>query len=496
MLDLMVTPEGRVKVLEFQGLANSGFSGFQKAYGRNLQTVIAEDRASLPLSMRPPPFLFDRICGNKAQQATFAFPLCPDFFPRQKACAYTGRTTLMQEAADTFPGAPVVVIKVPEAAQGDGVFFLDMKAARIAGMEPDRQQYLFGNFLNPHDPVRLPRQTHVILQELVDPRPVTLQGKQYAPTIRTVMTVGWDENNPDAFPETFIHGSYYKLPRPRTNSLPFSPEEIKSDVHDGMGAARIEKSDREIIAEQVPHIIGKVFGFCLTHDPEDLILKIFEAGDPGDIVSALDNMRKLDRKSHPFSDGFVKKFADRVDGIERIMPQAVPRMFWRTPALKQLSTPVPVDPAEIAARISILTDSFNQSIFTSQAGLDRLKSLRSLVQEVLESDLDAPVMDVRKNQSRRVVKKLRQRAVEKARSELLAEKFAGSALPPDLKSLTRAAPDKLSGIIDARMNALNQEIRLLRAGFARNADPDAVRREIEAEKAFQMQSFYTQHLTG
>ncbi len=296
VLDLIVTEDGIPKIVEFQN--GGAYYGYQKAYGRGLNFKIWIDWTSREISRAEPPVLFSGISSNKALASSFAHSLCSDHTPRQKTFAYCPERSAQEDIKACFPEDQTLVVKIPYASNGHGVFFLDQQKFDFRGpLKNHARKHMrgfigsgksWGSILTGGWRKPVPHNGHIVIQECLSPRQISSGGEFYAPTIRAVMTVAWGGLASMTRPDIFIHGAYYKLPaKPVLNSKTLDPERLKSNVHGNKRSARIEPQDMELIQDTLPDTVRRVFRYCAEHSPRDLIMDTLEKGEAGDVVSAI-----------------------------------------------------------------------------------------------------------------------------------------------------------------------------------------------------------------
>ena len=296
VLDLIVTKVGIPKIVEFQ--KSGSFYGYHKAYGKNLNFSTWMDWTSKKISSAEPPVLFAGISSNKALTSSFLQHECGQHVPRQKTFAYCPERNIQADVKASFPEDQTLVVKVPDSSNGHGVFFLDQPDFEFRGPLSRNARRHMSGFLGRDKGLGAiltggwrkptPRNGHVVIQECLSPREISLGRDTYAPTIRAAMTLAWRDPQHRLQPDILIHGAYYKLPSKTVeHGKSFAPEQLKSNVHSGVGAAKIEPQDMELVSDTIPGTIRRVFRFCAEHSPRELVMKTLADGEPGDMVSAI-----------------------------------------------------------------------------------------------------------------------------------------------------------------------------------------------------------------
>ena len=244
-VDLKLTPEGKIKVCEFNDLWLSGFDGFKCVTGKDMiEDIVRPFYDSLPQKWQSQGLPVEKIehrneedeqdllgffsaAGKKRRRAVVANAdpgfqaLCiyKDYLPailpdNLRECAprtYVVPLSRPNLAAQSRgeDGAKLMVVKPSDALQGKGVEILpagqlpgrvDEIAALYKGEANDNTQYWASN-IHPN----------IIVQDCEHSAPVPAQdGLLYDGTMRVAFTAVFNPGN--AAPEISFHGAYWKLP--------------------------------------------------------------------------------------------------------------------------------------------------------------------------------------------------------------------------------------------------------------------------------------------
>ena len=323
VIDHMIDHEGQIKILELQ--ASGMLSGYRKNTGESFENVLKTRKAARGhntyLFDGYLPALFEQVSIDKAALAEFAYRAAPEYFPHQRVFAYTGtdvKATIQNEFDTTKP----LVVKVPRAAGGAGVHFMNPHDFSFYDMGPDRSRSKFNGFFAPSEDPSPPTQTYIVVQNCVTPRPITVKGQDYAPTIRTVMTLIWPETRDDETlrPDFIIEGSYYKLPSHPISS-DFCSETLKSSVTKGPKAYPLSAGDEEIINRDLPDAVKKILDSLQDSSIDWHLERIFNTENGlGGILTGLNFLKDNARSDH-ITQERLELLLKRIPGILDRFPQ-------------------------------------------------------------------------------------------------------------------------------------------------------------------------------
>jgi Flp pilus assembly protein TadD len=269
-VDLKLTPQGEIKICEFNNLWASGFTGYAKVTGLDMRQAHVrpfyrslEDgwkkeklpwgKISKPLAHPDLPYFanaasvrgegavfansdpgFEAVCMYKDYTETTIPADARQYFPQTVVLPVTAGAAAAAQAQAAL-GSERLVLKPSDAFQGKGVEIieavdlpkrLDEIAAAYKGDDNTPDDSYWNKNLHPN----------IVIQKYEPSVPVpAADGKMYNGTMRVAFTAVLDPKG-ERQPQIEFHGAYWKLPS-KDISAGDNAESIISDCHSKLSAA-------------------------------------------------------------------------------------------------------------------------------------------------------------------------------------------------------------------------------------------------------------------
>lgn len=319
-IDLMLTENDEVKILELNNGFHSGFKGYEDAYGEDYKGKLETlnlGKHGLRKGQLNDHLLFQMMLDSKFIFDAFVPDVLRPLLPKTKRYAVAPGQSNKQKIKDDFKDAAQIVVKGPTGVAGAQVFILSLQRL-LRDAAPSDLRLLLNLHKNLNafaiGPANI---VNGVAQEVIRPKPLEVEGKDYLGTIR-VGVIALPQKDGSYTLEITGHeqggNGYYKLPNkpaPKKGGT-LSAEALKSDVYSQPYSARLDNSDLQIIKAQLDKCLAPALKILTDRSLEDLLRDAFESEDITKQIAALVTLIDLPPPywGRNFSDIFYEELVD------------------------------------------------------------------------------------------------------------------------------------------------------------------------------------------
>tara|TARA_Y100001001_G_scaffold163928_1_gene194408 strand:- start:865 stop:2109 length:1245 start_codon:yes stop_codon:yes gene_type:complete len=324
-VDLMLTEDNDVRILELNDGFASGFTGYDRAYGQNYKYNLEDafiEKHGIILDALNRDYLFALMLESKYVFDAFIPDELRPLLPKTRAYAVCPGEEQGSKIQDDFKGTSDVIVKGSTGRAGMEVFLIALSDLMLTASPAQlnillRMHRNLGPFSYGSMAI-----SNAVVQEVIRPGPVFVDTRPYLGTIRvgvlavpdakgcySLKITGHDEEG----------NGYYKLPNKpapaRGETL--REESLKSDISAYPVSAPLGKKDLQHIKAELDRFLLPALEKYMSTDLSQKLTMALD-GDENKFIAALiavQNMNSENMEGQYLSDAFYKKLGERLPAM-------------------------------------------------------------------------------------------------------------------------------------------------------------------------------------